>query len=215
MPFVTDYSDMNNCLGEYGNVITTDNNGSVTFGFNYYGKLPDGRYPSYSPSYTDIKSGYYGVSNYTTLSPSPYVCQSEYEESVNLEYCKIVNDTNNKLNAFSDFDGLENTEKLVNISANYIAANAAWKYNDNISNLQWYLPSVGEAGYIAPRLNNIINAFTLLNKPFRHGNGHNRYTSTVNSFRENPYGFDLYYCEYNSYYSGKSEYLVRPFAKLP
>ena len=33
---------------------------------------------------------------------------------------------------------------MVGLGTGYTAANSAWKYNDGASNLQWYLPAMGE-----------------------------------------------------------------------
>lgn len=76
----------------------------------------------------------------------------------NPEYYKTIEGDN----ALSDFNGLSNTETLVKLGSGYTAANAAWKYKDGLSNLQWYLPGMGELGYIMPRFRKINNTITAL-----------------------------------------------------
>ena len=98
-------------------------------------------------SWFDLKSNYMGYPNI----PSPYLGNSP-----NVEYIKDVGG----YNVLSDFNGLSNTETLVGLGDDYIAANTAYKYKDGYSNLQWYLPAMGELGYIMPKLseiNNVIN----------------------------------------------------------
>ena len=97
-------------------------------------------------SYTDSKSKY---STTIDMIPSPYLGD---DKTLNPEYCKAITGYNN---ALSDFNGLSNTETLVGLGANYVAANAAYKYSDGSSNLQWYLPGMGELCFITPRLNEI------------------------------------------------------------
>lgn len=130
-------------------VPTTDNNGSTTTGSNSYGYLPSDNFTG-TTSYVDPKSKYAKTSS---LIPSPYL-----GEEPNPEYYKAI-DGNNVL---SDFNGLSNTQTLVGLGSDYQAANAAWKYKDGSSNLQWYLPGMGELGYIMPRFNEINNVINSL-----------------------------------------------------
>jgi hypothetical protein len=51
---------------------------------------------------------------------------------------------------------------LVGLGADYVAANACWNYKDGASNLQWYLPSMGELGYLMPRFNEINSVIIAL-----------------------------------------------------
>jgi hypothetical protein len=55
-------------------------------------------------------------------------------------------------NALSDFNGFSNTQSLVDEGVQYHAAHACWNYKDSAnSNLQWYLPAMGELGYLVAR----------------------------------------------------------------
>lgn len=102
-----------------------------------------------TPSITDPKAKYLETS---TLIPSPYL-----NDTLNPEYSNALEGGNN---ALSDFNGMINTSTLVNLGDSYIAANMAWKYSDGASPTQWYLPSIGELGFLAVRrnaINNVLN----------------------------------------------------------
>ena len=137
-------------LTNFTRVPTTDNNGSTSTGFKDIGYLPSDNFTG-ATSFVDPKAKYSGTSY---LIPSPYL-----GDVPNPEYSKEISDYNN---AFSDFNGLNNTETLVGLGADYIAANAAYKYNDGASNLQWYLPAMGELGYFIVRLKMINETITAL-----------------------------------------------------
>ena len=142
---------VNTSLTNYTAVPTTDNNGSTSIGSNSIGYLPSDEFTG-STSYVDSKAKYYG-SDRTPYSPSPYL-----GEKPNPEYYKTLSGNN----VLSDFNGLSNTQTLVDLGSNYKAANAAWKYKDGSSSLQWYLPGMGEFGYLIPRFNEINNTINSL-----------------------------------------------------
>ena len=135
----------------YQMVPTTDNTTSSSINSNSSGYLPSDSF-SGATSYVDSKSKYYAY-NIDNLIPSPYIGNLP-----NLEYCKeIINN-----NALSDFNGLYNTDLLVNMGSDCIAANACWEYKSDVGNLQWYLPAMGELGYIMSRFNIINNTIVAL-----------------------------------------------------
>lgn len=101
----------------------TDNTSMYSTGSNNAGYLPSDAF-SGRACVTDTHARYQAVEN---MIPSPY-----YGESPNTEYYKTLSGKN----ALSDFNGLANTTTLVILGSNYGAANAAWKYNDGVSNLQ-------------------------------------------------------------------------------
>lgn len=123
------------------NVPTTDNAGSTSTGINRNGYLPSDRSDWSGPqSYVDPLARYYGN---TPMIPSPYL-----GEEFNPAYV-IELDGGNVL---CDFNGLSNTQLLVNEGERYAAAHACWNYKDQASsNLQWYLPPMGELGFLMPR----------------------------------------------------------------
>ena len=144
-PYGTDTS-----LTNFTQVPTTDNNGSTSTGSNSYGYLPSDKFTG-ATSFVDPKVKYSQTSD---LIPSPYL-----GDVLNPEYNKEISGYNN---ALSDFNGLSNTETLVGLGSDYEAANACWKYKDGASNLQWYLPAMGELGYLMPRFNEINSVITAL-----------------------------------------------------
>lgn len=137
-------------LTNFNRVPTTDNNGSTSTGSNGIGYLPSDNFTG-ATSFVDPKAKYSKTSN---LIPSPYL-----GDVPNPEYNKEISGYNN---ALSDFNGLSNTETLIGLGEDYVAANAAYKYNDGASNLQWYLPAMGELGYLMPRFNEINSVITAL-----------------------------------------------------
>ena len=134
-------------------VPTTDNAGSTTSGVAGYGVLPsDSDSFNGDVSYVDGKTKYYATSDELMeweegIIPSPYL-----GDVPNPAYYQAIEGGN----ALSDFNGLSNTKALVDDGDNYHAAHACWNYKDAAnSNLQWYLPAMGELGYLMPRFKQI------------------------------------------------------------
>ena len=128
-------------------VPTTDNAGSTTIGYSGYGYLPsDSDSFNGDVSYVDKKTKYYYDDNDSYI-PSPYL-----GDAPNPAYYQAIEGGN----TLSDFNGLSNTKALVDVGDNYHAAHACWNYKDAAnSNLQWYLPAMGELGYLMPRFKQI------------------------------------------------------------
>ena len=130
-------------------VPTTDNAGSTTIGYSGYGYLPsDSNSFNGDVSYVDRKTKYYNtIDELMRFIPSPYL-----GDVPNPAYYQAIEGGN----ALSDFNGLSNTEALVDDGERYNAAHACWNYKDAAnSNLQWYLPAMGELGYLMPRFKQI------------------------------------------------------------
>lgn len=144
-------------LTNYTKVPITDNTSSASTGSSSgYAYLPSDAIPT---SINSIASFIDPNTNYSIIAknsciPSPYI-----GDKPNPEYYKELDGNN----ALSDFNGLSNTQTLVELGSDYYAANAAWRYNDGASNLQWYLPGIGELGFLAPRFNVINNTLLTLN----------------------------------------------------
>ena len=188
-------------LTNFDRVPTTDNNGSTSTGSNSYGYLPSDIFTG-ATSFVDPKAEYKDTSN---LIPSPYL-----GDIPNPEYYKEILSGSTNINALSDFNGLSNTKTLVDLGVDYVAANACWKYNDGASNLQWYLPAIGELGYLASRLKEINNVIKALGGA---DTGRGYLWSSSESSRRNAYRLDYFYCRV--FYSWKSDAGdVRPFAIL-
>jgi len=140
-------------LKNYTKLPLTDNNSSAcTNTSNGRAYLPSDNF-SGTTSYVDHKAKYHSSESALKLIPSPYL-----GDEPNPEYYKTLEGNN----VLSDFNGFNNTETLVGLGTGYKSANAAWKYTDGISDLQWYLPAMGELGYIMPRFNDINATITAL-----------------------------------------------------
>lgn len=113
-----------------------------------------------SDVFTGTKSFVDGKSKYSS-SASRYIPSPYKGKNFNTDYIKNIDGGN----MLSDMNGLSNTEKLIQLPSNddYSAANAAWNYEDGSSNLQWYMPTAGEFGFVIARLKQINDAIELLN----------------------------------------------------
>ena len=187
-------------LTNYNRVPTTDNAGSTSTGSDSYGYLPSDKFTG-AQSYVDPEAKYYA--NSSNLIPSPYL-----GDAPNPEYYNTISGYNN---ALSDFNGFSNTQTLVGLGSDYQAANACWKYSDGASNLQWYLPTMGELGYLMPRFN-LINASLTAVSGVAVDGGSMFWSSSESS------SYFAYYLNTNLgnvYSNGKSgSSFVRPFATI-
>ena len=187
-------------LTYYDRFPTTDNSGSTSTGSASSAFLPSDQFTGVQ-SFVDPKAKYYSSSN-TPFIPSPYLGN---DKTLNPEYCKEISGYNN---ALSDFNGLTNTQTLVGLGTDYVAANAAWKYSDGVSNSQWYLPAMGELGFLLPRFNEINEAIRMVGGTILSSSGKFWSSSEFSSyvaFDLSPYGGNVY-CS-NKTYNG----IVRPF----
>ena len=184
-------------LTNFTKVPTTDNAGSTSSGSGSDGYLPSDSFTG-ATSFVDPKAKYYGR--------TPYVVSPYLGDTPNPEYYKVISGNN----ALSDFNGLSNTQTLVGLEIGYTAATACWKHNDGVSNLQWYLPAMGELGYLMPRFNEINNTITTLggvalaNKDFWSSS---EYNSDTAYFLSTSKGYVFYY---NKNYMNN----VRPFSSF-
>jgi hypothetical protein len=114
------------------------------------GRLPSDSFAG-DLSYVDPESRYYEGT--TSFIPSPYLnCE------LNPEYVSEKAETSfSSYNAMSSCSGYDNTKGLVNTSEYFYAANECWNYSDGHSNLQYYLPAIGELGFLLARIN-VINS---------------------------------------------------------
>ena len=187
-------------LPNYTRVPTTDNAGSTSTGSYDSGFLPSDKFTG-AQSYVDPEAKYYA--NSSNLIPSPYL-----GDAPNPEYYNTISGYNN---ALSDFNGFSNTQTLVGLGSDYQAANACWKYSDGASNLQWYLPTMGELGYLMPRFN-LINASLTAVSGVAVDGGSMFWSSSESS------SYFAYYLNTNLgnvYSNGKSgSSFVRPFATI-
>ena len=112
MTWSTGFTDTS--LTNHKRVPTTDNAGSTTTGSNSYGFLPSDKFTG-AASYVDSTAKYSGAAT-SSLIPSPYL-----GDKPNPAYYAPI-DYNN---ALADFNGKGNTDVLVALGADYVAAKAA------------------------------------------------------------------------------------------
>lgn len=185
-------------LTNYTKVPITNNTGSVSSSSNSSGYLPSDNFAG-DTSFVDGSAKYSNTN--TNKIPSPY-----NGNKFNTDYSKDISGYNN---ALSDFNGLSNTQVLVGLGSNYKAANAAWGYNDGVSNTQWYLPSAGELGFMVARFKTINNTISQLGGvavPSYAFWSSTEYSSNGVYYMGTLYGNVYSLKDYNAY--------VRPFALL-
>lgn len=125
-------------------VVSTDDIGSTTYVSHSLGYLPSDRndWLNSAQSYVDPLAKYNEYACF--FIPSPYLSDSSFNSAYVVEL--------DGGNVMSDFNGLSNTQLLVNEGIQYEAAQTCWNYKDSVnSNLQWYLPAMGELGFLMPR----------------------------------------------------------------
>ena len=198
-------ADIDANLTNYTKVPTTDNAGSTTTGTSLTGYLPSDKLEYFENS--EIISFNDPKTKYISSTRTPYIISPYLGEIPNTEYYKEISGGN----TLSDFNGLSNTETLVNLSSGYTAANVAWKYKDGASNLQWYLPSMGELGYMMVRFKVINDVIKSLGE--WHLGGSNYWSSSEYS-KTKSYSLNTTYGLVESAIKNEKQYVVRPFAIL-
>lgn len=161
MNYFTWSKDYYQSVNEGGQLFPITNNNSVSYDSLSHGS---GYFPSDmfsgNISYVDPESKYIEEVGY--MIPSPY-----YIDSPNESYHSEVGSGVGTNASALDFDGLQYSN---NISNDYLgsyyyqcAGYACLKYNDGVSNLQYYLPALGEMGYLMARLGKINSTISALN----------------------------------------------------
>ena len=142
-------------LTNYTYFPTTDNTGSTTTGAAVLAYFPSDIFTG-TVSFVDAKAYYQSPRN---CIPSPYLGN---ENTINPEYIKDIIG-NEHVNSLSDFNGLGNTEVLINLGTDYVAATACYNYKDGVSSgINWYLPTIGELGFLMVRVGEINSAISLI-----------------------------------------------------
>ena len=85
--------------------------------------------------------------------PSPFMNNGAFNENYSTLF---TTDGTAFDNALSDFDGFRNTQILIK-DAGVVAAKHCAIFNPGYGNGKWYLPAVGELGFIMPRFK-VINS---------------------------------------------------------
>ena len=196
-------------LTNHNRVPTTDNAGSTTTGSNSSGYLPSDMFTG-STSYVDPLANYYSTS-YTPYIPSPYL-----GDKPNPAYYAEISGYKN---ALSDFNGKGNTDVLVGLGSSYVAANTARNYKvEGAEEIEWYLPGMGELGYIMPRLNKIQAALAKVNAPQLESSSHHwsstEYPGNSGFGISMAYGLSMYDAHVMNYGANSDKGNIRPFALL-
>lgn len=187
-------------LKNHDHVPTTNNTSSTTTGSYVGAWLPSDNFTG-TQSYVDPVAKYKKT---TYMIPSPYL-----EDKSNPAYYAEISGYNN---ALADFDGKGNTDYFVALGTDYVAANAARNYKAaGAEEIEWYLPAMGELGYMMVRFNKIQAALTKVNASQLDGGQHYG-SSSENSVRN---VFQMLTTEGYAYGTTKANFvLVRPFAQL-
>lgn len=193
------HSQIDTLLTNFDRVPTTDNSGSTTTGSFWRGHLPSDTLTG-TQSFVDAQAKYSQTSN---LIPSPYL----NDTTMNPAYSEVISGYNN---ALSDFNGLSNTQTLVGLG-HVIAANAAWNYSDGASTTQWYLPGMGELGFLAPRFNAINAAITAIGGDAI--GAHDSFWSSTENVSHAAYSLSLFQEEVSRPEKNSGLY-IRPFGVL-
>ena len=165
---------------------------STAQGVKDYAFLPSDKFTTLQ--YSGDPSTYYYYNNSDGHAISPYLTDSDGNVTFNTEYIRTTSPSNST-NCLADLDGYSNTEVLTNDT--YTSSQSDWKTASAITNnsdagyspaaccckrfevggLDWYLPSMGELGFIMPRFNVIQNQLTKLKN-----HGGNSFSSLLGNF---------------------------------
>ena len=127
------------------------------------------------------------------------------------------------LNALGDFDGMKNTTRVLSVTQTHTTVNACNNYSDNVANLKWYLPSIGELGVFFARMNEINETLILLGKQIIDNNTENIYMASSTILPYQSEGVINYFYYYLYHFCGGVSYerditnqifVVRPFSIL-
>lgn len=150
------------CNSALNRIVTTTNTSESTLGNDSSGYLPSDNQTS-RPCVQDENVAYYYAG---TMIPSPFLTDG----SRNPDYYDISTSGGTAKNAFADFNGNSNTEVILtkisdtswktsalsNTANLYPAASCCWRFNtDGTNQGDWYLPSLGEFGYVVARYKTI------------------------------------------------------------
>lgn len=161
-------------LKTYNEVVVTSNkNSNIATGLS-------GSYEAYIPRQDSV--GGTPKRDRSPYAPSPYIGSDYKSGEYNESYGTTKFDTSSDFNALADFDGSGNTQILIqqrgtkdysswkptyNKESDYPAASCCDMFS-TIGTKQgnWYLPAMGELGYIPPRLYDINDTISKLNSAY-------------------------------------------------
>lgn len=122
---------------------------------NDYGYMPsdseNGKFTALTNPYDSVTMFAYDDSYHHI--PSPFMNNGAFNENYSTLFTTGGTAINN---ALSDFDGFRNTQILIK-DADVVAAKHCAIFNPGYGEGEWYLPAVGELGFIMPRFK-VINS---------------------------------------------------------
>lgn len=209
-----------------------DNLSETVQGTTSYAYLPSDKssFDALDNPYDTETGYYYNDSDYHI--PSPY----KNDGSFNTEYSRTSSPSDSN-NAMSDFEGVENSQVLWDLSTSqsnwktasgitnnsgsgyYPAACCCWRYHTNGTKQgNWYLPACGELGYMIVRFQKIAYAITKMRNAYGSSvgvelNTNNYYWSSSEYSSNYARGVDTFYGNVNG--GGKSyRRCVRAFTRF-
>lgn len=142
----------------------------------------NGCMPSDSENYnfTALTNPYDSVTKFTYDDfehhiPSPFMNNGAFNENYSTLFTTGGTAINN---ALSDFDGFRNTQILIK-DADVVAAKHCAIFNPGYREGEWYLPAVGELGFIIPRFKVINSKLSALGSSGVQLNGYDSYWSST------------------------------------
>ena len=122
---------------------------------NGYGYMPsdseNGYFTALTNPYDSVTM--FAYDDYKHYIPSPFMNNGAFNENYSTLFTTGGTAINN---ALSDFDGFRNTQILIK-DADVVAAKHCAIFNPGYGDGEWYLPAVGELGFIMPRFK-VINS---------------------------------------------------------
>ena len=150
--------------------------GSTVTGENEYPYLPSDKFSVLQCPH-DTDAYYYRLGSSYDQAPSPYLTDG----SRNPAYYQTTSPSSSN-NCLADFDGRGNTDKIItqrgnkeytswkptyDTQADYPAASCCdMFYTEGTQQGDWYLPAMGELGYIMPPFNRISEAITKMRNAY-------------------------------------------------
>lgn len=120
---------------------------------NYNGYMPsdseNGKFTALTNPYDSVTKFAYDDSDHHI--PSPFMNNGAFNENYSTLFTTGGTAINN---ALSDFDGFRNTQILIK-DADVVAAKQCAMFKPGYRDGEWYLPAVGELGFIMPRFKEI------------------------------------------------------------
>lgn len=141
--------------------------------------------------------------------PSPFMNNGAFNENYSTLFTTGGTAINN---ALSDFDGFRNTQILIK-DADVVAAKHCAIFNPGYREGEWYLPAVGELGFIMPRFKVINSKLSALGASGVQLNGYDSYWSSTEYDGSNAWSVSTYYGSVYDYGKDSGRY-VRAFLAL-